>query len=725
MVLKKHIIITGFCIMIFRCADSSPDFTTWETYQGDHGRNQYSSLTQINKQNVHLIKPLWVYQTGDNLRNNSQIQCNPIIVDGILYATTPNLKLIALNAETGKLLWEFDPDLDFSPHVNRGVSYWASNNDKRILYTAGSLLFAINATTGNPITSFGAAGVTSLKAGLGVRAADLFVIATSPGVVFNDLFIIGTRVSENADAAPGHVRAFNILSGEVEWIFHTIPKPGEYGYSTWPKDAYNQIGGANAWAGISLDKKRGVVYIPTGSASFDFWGGNRLGENLFANSIIAIDASTGKRQWHYQTVHHDIWDRDLPAPPNLISVKHNNELVDAVAQITKSGYIFLFDRDTGKPLFPIEERKVMKSDLIGEEAWKTQPFPLKPPPFSRQSFNDDEITNISLKSYEYVKSILDTIRTGEQFIPPSTQGTMYFPGFDGGAEWGGASFDIETGILYVNANEMPWIQHMVPLDLNNKGSKKPKTVHGIGEKVYKANCAICHGQELQGDSKGKFPHNTGTYPSLINLDKKLSKNETIKIIEKGKGFMPSFNQFSKKKKNALLSFLYKENLNTNNENDSNESWIENMSKELFDFNIPYTHTGYNRFFDQDGYPAVKPPWGTLNAIDLNKGEILWQVPLGEFPELTEKGIPKTGTENYGGPVVTAGGLVFIAASKDEYIRAFDKNSGAELWKHKLPAGGYATPSVYRVNNKQYIVIACGGGKMGTKPGDYYISFGLP
>ena len=725
MVLKKHIIITGFCIMIFRCADSSPDFTTWETYQGDYGRNQYSSLTQINKQNVHLIKPLWVYQTGDNLRNNSQIQCNPIIVDGILYATTPNLKLIALNAETGKLLWQFDPDLDFSPHVNRGVSYWASNNDKRILYTAGSLLFAINATTGNPITSFGAAGVTSLKAGLGVRAADLFVIATSPGVVFNDLFIIGTRVSENADAAPGHVRAFNILSGEVEWIFHTIPKPGEYGYSTWPKDAYNQIGGANAWAGISLDKKRGVVYIPTGSASFDFWGGNRLGENLFANSIIAIDASTGKRQWHYQTVHHDIWDRDLPAPPNLISVKHNNEIVDAVAQITKSGYIFLFDRDTGKPLFPIEERKVMKSDLIGEEAWKTQPFPLKPPPFSRQSFNDDEITNISLKSYEYVKSILDTIRTGEQFIPPSTQGTMYFPGFDGGAEWGGASFDIETGILYVNANEMPWIQHMVPLDLNNKGSKKPKTVHDVGEKVYKANCAICHGQELQGDSKGKFPHNTGTYPSLINLDKKLSKNETIKIIEKGKGFMPSFNQFSKKKKNALLSFLYKENLNINNENDSNESWIENMSKELFDFNIPYTHTGYNRFFDQDGYPAVKPPWGTLNAIDLNKGEILWQVPLGEFPELTEKGIPKTGTENYGGPVVTAGGLVFIAASKDEYIRAFDKNSGAELWKHKLPAGGYATPSVYRVNKKQYIVIACGGGKMGTKPGDYYISFGLP
>ena len=725
MMIKKHVIIIAICAITFKCTNNEADFTTWKTYQGDYGRNQYSSLDQINKQNINQMKPLWVYKTGDSLRNNSQIQCNPIIIDGVLYATTPNLKLIALNAATGKLLWEFDPGLDFSPHVNRGVSYWESKNDKRILYTAGSLLFAVNASTGNPVTSFGAAGVTSLKAGLGARAADLFVIATSPGVVYNDLFIIGTRVSENADAAPGYVRAFNVLTGKIEWVFHTIPKPGEYGYSTWPKDAYNQIGGANAWAGITLDKKRGVVYVPTGSASFDFWGGNRLGKNLFANSIIAINASTGKRIWHYQTVHHDLWDRDLPSPPNLVSVKHDDNMIDAVAQVTKSGYVFLLNRDTGEPLFPIKERNVRKSDLIGEKAWETQPFPLKPPPFSRQSFTEREITNISKESYEYVKSILDTVRTGEQFIPPSTQGTMYFPGFDGGAEWGGASFDVETGILYVNANEMPWIQHMVTLDLNDKNSAQPKTIHDIGEKVYKANCAICHGQELQGDIEGTFPHTTGTYPSLKNLDKRLSRKETIVVIEKGKGFMPSFNQFSYKTKNALLSFLYNENLATNNENDANQSWLEDLRKELFDFKIPYTHTGYNRFYDQDGYPAVKPPWGTLNAIDLNKGEILWQVPLGEFIELTKMGIPKTGTENYGGPVVTAGGLIFIAASKDEHIRAFDKDSGKELWKYKLPAGGYATPSIYEVDNKQYIVIACGGGKMGTKPGDYYISFGLP
>ena len=725
MTIKNRVIIIGICVSIFKCINNENGFADWKTYQGDFGRNQYSSLTQVNKENVNELAPLWIYKTGDSLRNNSQIQCNPIIINGTLYATTPNLKLIALNAATGKLIWEFDPGLDFSPHVNRGVSYWESKNDKRILYTAGSLLFAIDALTGKPVGSLGAAGVTSLKAGLGVRAADLFVIATSPGVVYNDLLIIGTRVSENADAAPGYVRAFNIFTGKVEWVFHTIPKPGEYGYSTWPKNAYNQIGGANAWAGISLDEKRGVVYIPTGSASFDFWGGNRLGKNLFANSIIALDASTGKRIWHYQTVHHDIWDRDLPAPPNLISVKHNNKMIDAVAQITKSGYVFLLNRDTGEPLFPVEERKVMKSDLIGEEAWETQPFPLKPPPFSRQRFTENEITNISEESYEYVKSILDTIRTGEQFIPPSIQGTMYFPGFDGGAEWGGASFDIETGVLYVNANEMPWIQHMVPLDLNNNGSVKPKTVYDVGKRIYRANCAICHGQELQGDIKGTFPHTTGTYPSLKNLDKKLSREETIKIIEKGKGFMPSYTQFSKDKKGALLAFLYNENPSIDSNNSNNDSWLESLSKELSEFKIPYTHTGYNRFYDQNGYPAVKPPWGTLNAIDLNKGEILWQVPLGEFTELTEKSIPKTGTENYGGPVTTAGGLIFIAASKDEHIRAFDKDSGEELWKYKLPAGGYATPSIYEIDNKQYIVIACGGGKMGTKPGDYYISFGLP
>ena len=718
MIISRFSLVIWSCIGIFGCSSKQDPYTIWETYQGDPGSNQYSSLGQINKGNVDQLKVAWVYQTGDSLGQQSQIQCNPIIVDDILYATSPAIKLIALHAATGELLWEFDPALDFSPHVNRGVTYWESGSDKRILFTAGSLLFAIDAITGKPVVSFGTAGVTSLKAGLGPRAADLFVISTSPGVIYKDLYIIGTRVSENADAAPGYIRAFNARTGAVEWVFHTIPKPGEYGYETWPEDAYGKIGGANAWAGISLDVERGVVYAPTGSASFDFWGGNRTGSNLFANCIIAIDAETGQRLWHYQTVHHDLWDRDLPAPPNLVTVTHNGIKIDAVAQVTKSGYVFLLDRDTGKPLFPVEERPVKKSDLKGEKAWPTQPFPLKPPPFARQHFSEDEITDISPEAHEYVKTIWTTTKTGEQFIPPSTQGTMYFPGFDGGAEWGGASYDSNAGILYVNANEMPWIQHMVELELDMEDQSEPKTIKDAGEKVYKTNCAICHGQTRQGNT-------AGTYPPLLNLEKRLPREITMAIIEKGKGFMPSFNQFSNKKKNALLVFLYDDQVQIDQGNNVNQNWLDALSKELREFAIPYSHTGYNRFFDQEGYPAVKPPWGTLNAIDLNKGEILWQVPLGEFEELTKRGIPKTGTENYGGPVATAGGLIFIAASKDEYIRAFDKETGMELWKHKLPAGGYATPSVFEVNDQQYVVIACGGGKMGTKPGDYYIAFSLP
>jgi quinoprotein glucose dehydrogenase len=718
MIIYRVIIVIWSCIGIFGCGNKQDPHKSWETYQGDPGSNQYSSLKQINKSNVDQLEVAWVYQTGDNLNKQSQIQCNPIIVDDILYATSPTIKLIALRAATGELLWEFDPALDFSPHVNRGVTYWESGNDKRILFTAGSLLFAINAITGKPVVSFGTAGVTSLKAGLGARAADLFVISTSPGVIYKNLYIIGTRVSENADAAPGYIRAFNARTGAVEWVFHTIPKPGEYGYETWPENAYEKIGGANAWAGISLDVKRGVVYAPTGSASFDFWGGNRKGSNLFANCIIAINAENGQRLWHYQTVHHDLWDRDLPTTPNLVTVTHNGVKIDAVAQVTKSGYVFLLDRDTGKPLFTIEERPVKKSDLKGEETWPTQPFPVKPPPFSRQHFSEEEITDISPEAHEYVKTIWTTTRTGEQFIPPSTVGTMYFPGFDGGAEWGGASYDSNTGVLYVNANEMPWIQQMVELQLDMGDQSEPKIIKDAGEKVYKTNCAICHGQSRQGNT-------TGIYPPLLNLNKRLPRETAMAVIEKGKGFMPSYNQFSNEKKNALLAYLYNDNVQKSQENDGEQNWLDNLRKELLEFAIPYSHTGYNRFFDQEGYPAVKPLWGTLNAIDLNKGEILWQVPLGEFEELTERGIPKTGTENYGGPVATAGGLIFIAASKDGYIRAFDKDTGTELWKHKLPAGGYATPSVFAVDRRQYVVIACGGGKMGTAPGDYYVAFALP
>ena len=713
----KPIWVAFFTLIIYNCVGTNEKYTNWETYQGDSGRNQYSSLKQINKSNVGGLEVAWKYKTNDKLRSNSQIQCNPIVVDNVLYGTSPSIKLFALNAATGELLWEFDPELEFSPHVNRGVTYWESGNDKRIFFTAGSLLFGINAKTGKPVVSFGTNGVTSLKSGLGAWAADLYVISSTPGLVYKDYLIIGSSVSESAGAAPGYIRAFNARDGSVEWVFHTIPKPGEFGYDTWPEDAYKRVGGANSWAGMSLDEERGVIYAPTGSASFDFWGGNRKGANLFANSIIAIEAETGKRVWHYQTIHHDLWDRDLPAPPNLVTVNHNGTTIDAVSQTTKSGHVFLFNRDTGEPLFPIEERAVGKSDLIDEETWPTQPFPLKPPPFARQHFTEELITDISPEAHEYVKAIWSTTRTGKQFIPPSAQGTMYFPGFDGGAEWGGASFDPTTNILYVNSNEMPWIQHMVELDLSMDKESRPKTIKDIGEKIYKSNCALCHGQDRKGNT-------SGSYPSLVSVKDRISRDELITILKNGQGFMPSFGQLSNDKNDALIAFLFDEQVN-NDKKKLFDGYVDSLLNEMEESSFPYTHTGYNRFFDEEGYPAVKPPWGTLNAIDLNKGEILWQVPLGEFEELTKRGIPKTGTENYGGPVVTASGLIFIAGTMDEHIRAFDKDTGEEIWKHKLPAGGYATPSVYEVNGKQYVAIACGGGKMGTKPGDYYLAFALP
>lgn len=677
----------------------------WPAYLGDNFSSQYSTLDEINRENIYLLEPAWEYITGDDVsENRSQIQCNPVIIDGILYATSPRLKVFALNAATGERLWEFDPDPGSSSarNVNRGISYWQDGPDKRVLFTAGPDLFALDAGTGLPVETFGISGKVSLKEGLGDRAHDLYVVATSPGIVYDELLIIGSRVSENAGAAPGYIRAYNIKTGRLAWVFNTIPKPGEYGYDTWPEGTWQTAGGANSWAGMSLDRSRGIVYVPTGSAAFDFWGGNRKGENLFANCILALNARNGERIWHFQTVHHDIWDRDLPSPPNLLTVSVNGKRTDALAQVTKSGYVFLLDRETGVPLFPVEERPVPASRLQGEETWPVQPFPVAPPPFVPQLFTESEITNISQASRDFVSGILSGLRTGDHFLPPDTLGTIIFPGFDGGGEWGGAAVDPHRSILYVNGNIMPWILQMVGISQEEPGTS------GLGQLVYKVNCAVCHGTDLRGDP-------TGTNPDLRQVPAKYNKNDLLALINEGKGIMPSFKQLKQDEKDALAAFML------GLQDNRNEPVPDRENDPV---PVPYSHTGYNRFLDQDGYPAVKPPWGTITAIDLNNGTLLWQVPLGEYEELTAKGIPKTGTENYGGPVVTAGGLLFIGASKDEYFRAFDKDTGTELWKYKLHAGGYATPAVYEANGKQYVVIACGGGKMGTRSGDRYVAFAL-
>jgi quinoprotein glucose dehydrogenase len=693
-----------FLFFLISCSGEKNETTyrTWSVKGGSSDGIQYSSLDQFTPANASNLKVAWTYRTGDadTVGNRTQLQCNPIIVNGVLFATSATLKAFAVNAATGKELWKFEPDGKNSGlGVNRGVTYWEEGDDKRILYSFGEYLYALDATTGKKIQTFGTDGRVSLKEGLGEIAANLMVLANTPGVIYKNLIIMGSRVHEGPIAAPGYIRAFDVKTGQLKWVFNTIPKPGETGYETWPKDAWQRIGGANSWSGMSVDHKRGLVFAGTGSASFDFYGGNRKGQNLFANCVLALNAETGERKWHYQTVHHDVWDRDHPASPSLITITHEGKQIDAVAQLTKSGYVFVFDRETGEPIFPIEEKEFPASDLEGEETWPTQPIPTKPAPFARQAFTEDMANKLTPEIEKYVKDKLRTLRTGGQFIPPSKEGTIVFPGFDGGAEWGGSSFDPETGVLYVNSNEMPWILTMVDVRLKEDA--------WAGISLYRTHCATCHGIERSGDGH--------IYPSLRNLGAKYKKDDIKQIIKTGKGVMPSFSHLADKEHDAIARYV----LDLERTEEEKKGAFERAPDILF------SNTGYNRFLTPEGYPAVEPPWGTLNAIDLNKGERLWQVPLGEFKELKEKGIAPTGTENYGGCASTKGGLIFIAASRDEKIRAFDKTNGKVVWEYQLPAGGYATPSVYEVNGKEFIAIACGGGKMGTKSGDSYVAFSLP
>ncbi len=573
------------------------------------------------------------------------------------------------------------------------------------MHTIGPNLWAIDARTGKPIESFGDGGKIDLHKGLPEVAKDKFIISNTPGTIFEDLIVMPVRLSEGADAAPGDIRAFNVITGELAWTFHTIPYPGEFGYETFPKDAYlnNYTGAANNWAGMAVDRKRGILYVPTGSAGYDFYGGNRKGQNLFANCLLALDARTGKRIWHFQTTHHDIWDRDLPAPPNLITVEHNGKKIDAVAQVSKQGYVFLFDRVTGKPLFPIKEVPVPQNALRGEVPWKTQPIPTKPAPYARQK--DTDISPYA-ENREELLAKLKTYRR-QLYAPPSTEGTVILPGFDGGAEWGGAAADPHKGILYVNANEMAWIQTMKETPNDAALSGLP-----LGEKTYMNYCVACHGPDRKGNT-------ASGYPSLVDIGQKRSKLYVNAMINNGKGMMPGFNFISKEEKQALVQFLFDEEKKEVASTSSNRTVTSNRIK------LPFQMTGYNKFLDSKGLPAITPPWGTLSAIDLNTGEYLWKIPFGHEPALLEKGIKNTGSENYGGPVVTASGLLFIAASKDGMFRVFDKNNGKLLWETKLPAAAFATPATYEINGKQFVVVACGGTKLGTPKGNKYVAFALP
>jgi quinoprotein glucose dehydrogenase len=722
--MKERLTFLSFIfLLIFSCNQPGLKVNTgWQSYGGDKGTTRYSPLAQVDTSNVRQLQIAWVYQSGDaDTVHHSQIQCNPLIIDTFLYGTSPKMKLFALNAATGKELWVFDPydsstaqggmnDLHFILNNCRGISYWTNGkSDRRIFYTVGSHVYAIDATTGKPIAGFGENGKIDLHEGLGRDIGDLFITATSPGMVYQDMLIMGSRVDEGALAAPGHIRAYDVRTGEQRWIFHTIPHPGEAGYETWEDTAaYKHIGGANNWSGMSLDEKRGILFVPTGSASWDFYGGKRLGDNLYADCLLALDAATGKRIWHFQQVHHDVWDRDLPTPPALVTVTRNGKEIDAVAQPSKTGFVFLFNRETGEPIFPIEEKPVpTDTELTNERLSPTQPIPVLPKPFVRQSFPESELNNlVPEEEYKDIKARWSSYRKDHMYAPPAKQGTIIFPGYDGGAEWGGPAFDPNTGLLYVNANEMAWVLTMVEL---KEQPRQKENWLAAGMRLYNKYCMSCHGANGEG---------AGNYPSLNDVQKKYNEQQFQELLVSGRRMMPAFQHMHQQERDALAAYVL--DLRQHH----NRAFVDTFTRVNDYTKMPYTTTGYNKFLTKSGYPAVRPPWGTLNAINLNTGEIEWKIPLGEYPEFKEKGII-TGTENYGGPVVTAGGLVFIAATRDGKIRAFNKRTGDLLWEAILPAPGFATPSVYSVNGRQYIVIACGGGKLGTKSGDSYVAFALP
>jgi len=665
----------------------------WPAYGGTDENNHYSSLAQINRTNVKQLSLAWSFDSQEE----GGLQSTPIVVEGVLYGITPTQKIFALDAATGRLIWKFDSGIK-GTQPDRGLAYWAQGKDKRVLVGVMNFVYALNATTGRPIASFGRHGRIDLRENLGREpATSQSVDLTSPGIVYQDLLIVGGRNPETPPSPPGNVRAFDVRTGKLRWSFHTIPRPGEFGNDTWPRDAWKTAGAANNWAGMTVDARRGIVFVPTGSAVPDFYGGDRVGDDLFANCLIALNAQTGERIWHFQAVRHDIWDRDFPAAPVLLTVKREGKDIDAVAQTTKQGFVYLFDRTNGAPFFPIEYHKYPASAVPGEVTAGEQPLPMLPAPYARQLLSEDLLTNRTPEARQWALKKFRSLVSDGQFVPLSVgKDTVVFPGFDGGAEWGGPAVDPETGIIYVNSNEMAWT-----------GALAPNTGENSARGIYLSQCGVCHGEKMMGSPPA--------IPALAGVGDRLTPQRITATITAGKGRMPGFPNLSDDQLSTLVAYL-----------------TSGESKELSAGGPPpapakYRFTGYHKFLDPDGYPAVLPPWGTLNAINLNTGEYAWKIPLGQYPELADKGLINTGTENYGGPIVTAGGLVFIGATNfDKKFRAFDKSTGELLWETTLPFAGNATPVTYEVNGRQFVVIAAGGGKdPKSSSGGVYVAFALP
>ena len=687
--------------------DQHSSYRTWSHYHGDKTGSKYSILDQINRDNVQDLQVKWKFETGDLPESAySNMECNPMIIGHVIYVTSPTIAVIAIDGRNGSEIWRYEthPGLK-NRGTSRGLAFWSENDTTRIFFSKGNYLYCLDGQQGELITTFGEEGKVNLKQGLN-RDADNRQKSTTPGVIYNDLYILGATVGEGpGPAAPGYIRAFDVRTGAIVWTFHTIPLPGEPGYETWPPGAWKEAGGANSWSGITMDESRSVVYCGTGSAAYDHWGGNRIGQNLYANCVLALDAGSGEKIWHYQVVHHDIWDYDIPCAPNLVQVKKNGKLIDAVAQPTKMGHLFILDRDTGEPIFPVEEVPVPASEIPGELAWPTQPMPPKSLRYTRQGFYPEEVTDLNEQARVYVQDLIAGMAYGDIFRPPSTDSALIMPQFNGGTDWGGAAYDPSIRKLYVNAsNEAEWIS-MLPAPASEQMSR-----FNLGRRIYQTQCTFCHGNSQSGVK-------THSLTSLQQIASERTAEEIERTLEFGKGNMPQFGWLSNDERKALVAFLKEEGKNE----------LIDLKKIALNFSnkIPWLSSGHHPIKDDGGFPINKRPWGTLSAIDMDSGTIDWQVALGTYPELEARGYEPTGTFNLGGPLVTAGGLIFIGATMDERFRAFDKDTGEMLWEFQLDAGGYATPATFEIDGEQYVMIAAGGGGIpGTPSGDAFYCFSL-
>ena len=671
----------------------------WAVYHGNPNGTHYSVLDQINTQNVKGLKVAWTFETGDGLPTND-MEGDTIVVKGRMYFASPKGRIFSLNAATGAQNWVYDPAEGKAGNGSgrlRGVCYWTDGTGERILFTSGNRLIAVDANSGKLIESFGDSGKVDLTQNLGRDPHSVSVNVNSPGVIFKDLIILG-----GTGATPGHIRAYSVRTGKLAWIFHTIPQPGEFGYDTWPKDAWKTANGANVWSGLSLDPERGIVYLPVASAGMgfkDFYGADREGDTLFGTSLVALDANTGRRLWHYQFVKHDLWDRDPPTPATLVTVHRDGKDIPAVAQITKYGYVWVFDRVTGENLFPTQEVPVFPSTIPGEKPVTHEILPAAPEPFARQRLTEQTLTQRTPAANAAVRAHLATMSNRGRFDPPSLEGTVIFPGLDGGGEYGGAAWDPTTGILYINSNEQAYILKLRAQVKMTNGSEA-----SAGE-IYSTSCAGCHGLDRKG--------NPPAFPALLGVTKRMTSQQIEQRITNGSGRMPGFEgTLTKTQIEALTAFISDDNAKPESTRDGSNTSVD------------YIFQGYTKFLDPDGYPAVSTPWGTLNALNLNTGKYVWQIPFGEYPELKD---PTTGSENYGGGIVTKGGIFFIAATVyDNKVRAFDKLTGKLLWEDTMAASGVATPSTYAVDGKQYFAVSSGGGKNPkVKNGGAVIAYALP